>query len=177
MKKNIVKFLVLGLVLSLQIIPKAAFGATVTWIGGSGDWNTATNWSTSALPGTNDNVMISPAATITVTHSAGTHIVNSIQCSKAFVLSGGVLAVTTTFQASNTFTVSGGTLQSATVTTTNGASFIVQSGTLNGVTLNGVLDVGNSVSGATNSSTTNGSQVTVTVPLTSTNRFFRLQSY
>src|ERR1035438_9306540 len=134
--------------------------ATVSWVGGSGDWNTVTNWSTGILPGTNDNVVISPAATITVTHSAGTHTVNSIQSTKAFVLSGGLLAVTTTFQASNTFTLSGGTLQTATVTTTNGATFIVQSGTLNGVTVNGVMDVGSTYYGAsllvTNGLTLNG---------------------
>src|ERR1051326_2725814 len=29
-----------------------ARAATVSWTGGSGDWNTATNWSTGALPGT-----------------------------------------------------------------------------------------------------------------------------
>ena len=130
--------------------------ATVSWVGGSGDWTNTANWSTGILPGTNDNVVISPAATITVTHSAGTHTVNSIQSTKAFVLSGGLLAVTTTFQASNTFTLSGGTLQTATVTTTNGASLIVNgSGTLNGVTVNGTLDVGKSYNGA-NLTVTNG---------------------
>jgi len=25
--------------------------ATVSWVGGSGDWNTLINWSTGALPG------------------------------------------------------------------------------------------------------------------------------
>src|ERR1035441_49269 len=65
--------------------------ATVSWVGGSGDWTNTANWSTGILPGTNDNVVISPAATITVTHSAGTHTVNSIQSTKAFVLSGGLL--------------------------------------------------------------------------------------
>jgi hypothetical protein len=45
--------------------------------------------------------------------------------------------------------LSGGTIQGGTVTSTNGASLIVNgSGTLDGVTVNGVLDVGNSVNGA-----------------------------
>ena len=43
----------------------------------------------------------------------------------------------------------GGTIQGGTVTTTNGASFIVNgSGTLDGVTVNGVLDVGNTYNDA-----------------------------
>jgi hypothetical protein len=121
--------------------------ATVTWIGGSGDWNTTNNWSTGALPGTNDDVVIGSGPSITVTHSTGTHTVNSVQSEQAFVLSGGSLTVSNTFIASNAFTLSGGTLQTATVVTTNGASLIVSSGTLNGVTLNGVLDVGNSIDG------------------------------
>ena len=131
--------------LFLTFLP-ALYGATVTWIGGSGDWNTATNWSIGALPGTNDNVVIGAGASITVTHSAGTHTVNSVQSQQAFVLSGGSLTVSNTFQASNTFTLSGGMLATATVVMINGAWLIVSgsSGTLNGVTVNGVLDVGNS---------------------------------
>ena len=139
----------LAVFLALFFLNNTLMAATVTWIGGSGDWNTVTNWSTGALPGVNDNVIIAPAGNITVTHSSGTHTVNSIQSTEAFVLSGGLLAVATTFLASNTFTLSGGTLQTATVTTTNGASLIVSgsSSTLGGVTINGVLDVGNTYNG------------------------------
>ena len=32
--------------------------AVISWIGGSGDWNTATNWSAGALPGPDDDVVI-----------------------------------------------------------------------------------------------------------------------
>ena len=145
MKKHFATALVLGL---LVFFPALLQGATVTWIGGSGDWNTTNNWSTHTLPGTNDNVVIAAGASITVTHSSGTHTVNSVQSQQAFVLSGGTLTVSGTFQASNTFTLSGGTLQSATVVTTNGAFLIVSSGTLDGVTVNGTLDVGNTVNGA-----------------------------
>ena len=48
-----------------------AEGATVSWIGGSGDWNTPANWSTGALPGPNDAVMIGTEPNITVTHWPG----------------------------------------------------------------------------------------------------------
>src|SRR5208337_5171403 len=44
--------------------------------------------------------------------------------------------------------LSGGTVHGGVITTANGASFIVQSGTLDGVTVNGVVDVGNSYNGA-----------------------------
>ncbi len=130
------------------LLPTLLHAATVAWVGGSGDWDTATYWSTGALPGPNDDVVIGSGPGITVTHSTGADSVNSILSQQAFVLSGGSLAVSTTFEASNTFTLSGGTLQNATVVTTNGAGLIVNSGTLDGVTINGVLDVGNSVDGA-----------------------------
>jgi hypothetical protein len=136
-----------SLYLFCPILLPALHGAMVTWIGGSGDWNTTTNWSTGSLPETNDNVVIGAGASITVTHSSGTHTVNSVQSQQAFVLSGGSVTVSNTFHASNAFTLSGGTLGTAVVVTSNGDSLIVQSGTLDGVTVNGVLDVGNSVNG------------------------------
>ena len=122
--------------------------ATVIWVGGSGVWNTTNDWSTGALPGINDDVVIGSGPSITVTHSTGTHTVRSVQSQQAFVLSGGSLSVSTTFQESNTFTLSGGTLANATLVMTNGVQLVVNNGTLNGLTLNGVLDVGNSINGA-----------------------------
>src|SRR5579871_3248996 len=65
----------------------------VSWIGASGDWNATNNWSTGALPGTNDDVLLTAGSSITVTHSTGTHSVHSIQGIQPFVLSGGSLAV------------------------------------------------------------------------------------
>jgi hypothetical protein len=116
----------------------AAQAATISWIGGSGDWNTATNWSTGVLPGANDGVLIGAGASITVTHSSGTHAVKSIQSQQAFVLSGGSLTVSNTVQVNNTFTLAGGTLARATVLpSTNGVGLVVVgSSTLDGVTLN-----------------------------------------
>src|ERR1017187_819498 len=135
--------------LFLTFLP-SLHGATVTWIGGSGDWNTATNWSTGSLPGTNDNVVLGAGASITVTHSSGTHTVQSVQSQQACVLSGGSLTISNTVQVNNTFTLSGGTLVRGTVLQgTNSASFVVSSGTLDGVTVNGNWDVGATVNGAT----------------------------
>src|ERR1039457_4410140 len=147
MKTNLIA--ALGLYLFVSLFLLAVEGATVAWVGGSGDWNTATNWSTGSLPGTNDNVVIGAGASISVTHSSGTHMVNSVQSQQAFVFSGGSLTVSNTVQVNNVFTLSGGTLVNASVLQgTNGATFTVSSGTLDGVTVNGNWEVGVSVNGA-----------------------------
>ena len=122
--------------------------ATVSWVGGSGDWNVVTNWSTGILPGADDDVVIDSGPNITVTHSSDAHEVKSIRSQPAFVLSGGALTVSSTVLVSNSFMLSGGSLLHATVITTNGASLVVNSGTLDGVTIIGTLDVGNTVNGA-----------------------------
>ncbi len=61
---------------------------------------------------------------------------------------------------SNVLTMSGGTIHGGTVAATGSSSLTVSSGTLDGVTLQGMLDVGNSLSGAalgiTNNLTLNG---------------------
>src|ERR1039458_7420993 len=137
------------LVLWLPVLLECALcsGATVSWVGGSGDWNTATNWSTGALPGTNDTALINtPGGPFTITHSVGTHTVQSLQSQQAFTLSGGSLTVSNTVQINSTFTLSGGALVGATVLQpTNNSALIVNGLTavLNGVTVNGTLDVGN----------------------------------
>src|SRR5688572_32736235 len=96
------------------VVP-AVGAATIWWVGGSGDWNTAGNWNTGVLPSPNDDVLIDTQGVITVTHASGTNAVKSIQCSENFVLSGGSLTVSNTFQVNNALTLSGGTLKRATV--------------------------------------------------------------
>jgi len=61
-----------------SLISQPLSAATVSWIGGSGDWNTTANWSTGALPGPDDDVVIDRPGDITVTHSGGAHSVKSI---------------------------------------------------------------------------------------------------
>jgi RHS repeat-associated protein len=140
------KLLTLAL-LGLTSLPLQA--ATVSWVGGSGDWNTAANWSTGALPSTNDDVVIDRPGEITVTHSSGTHTVKSLLSQEAFQLSGGSLTVSNTVQVNSTFTLSAGALIRATVLQgTNGQGVTVISGTLDGVTVNGDLDVGNAYNSA-----------------------------
>jgi hypothetical protein len=88
-KSNVVRACCLMLLMTVW----AAEAATVSWVGGSGDWSTPANWSTDSLPGTNDDVVIGAGASITVTHLAGTDAVRSVQSQQAFVLSGGTLTL------------------------------------------------------------------------------------
>src|ERR1035438_1682844 len=151
MKRRLITLFVLGFVLRLLLYPMLLLGATVVWVGGSGDWNTATNWSTGALPGTNDDVSINPSGgPFIITHSSGSHTVKSLQSQQAFILSGGTMAISNSIQVNNTFTLSGGILIGATVVPgTNGQAVIASgSSTLDGVTVNGNLDVGNQNYGA-----------------------------
>jgi hypothetical protein len=100
-------------------------GATVTWVGGSGDRGDASKWSGGATPGQNDDAVIDTSkGAITVTVSSETVQVNSLSCEETLLLNGG--------------TILGGT-----VSTDNGGVLVVQSGTVDGVTVNGVLDLGN----------------------------------
>jgi hypothetical protein len=51
--------------------------ATVTWVGGaSGTWATAADWSTGALPGSGDDVIIN--GPVTVTHAAGSDTIHTL---------------------------------------------------------------------------------------------------
>jgi RHS repeat-associated protein len=46
---------------------------TISWLGGTGNWNDTTNWSTHTIPGSNDTVMISiPGSVVNVTDSEST---------------------------------------------------------------------------------------------------------
>ncbi len=90
---------------------------TDVWIAStSGDWNNPSNWSSGAIPLPADDVIIDPLdAPVTVTHSAGTHSINSLNSTQAFVLSGGSLTVT-----------AGASVVNNSFTATTGGSLIVQ---------------------------------------------------
>ncbi len=70
--------------------------ASVSWIhAGSGNWTTATDWSTGAVPGSGDDVSIVAAGAITVTVSAGNNLVDSLTtgANDALALTGGTLDI------------------------------------------------------------------------------------
>ena len=118
-----------------------------TWIGATGDWNLASNWSPSSPAGpptATDGATINatgPAYTVTIdtadvaqslTESSASATVDDIgplTLSAIFTLSAG------TFILDNGGTLSGGT------TEVTGGTFVCDGGTLSGVTYEGTLDL------------------------------------
>ena len=119
---------------------RSARCAVFTWSGTApGDWSNPVNWNPNGVPGTNDSA----------------------------VIANGVVSVTTMVPVSGislvgngSLNLAGGAIVNAVISTTNGASVVVNTGTLDGVVVNGLLDVGMSVNGAgltvTNGLTLNG---------------------
>ena len=105
-----------------------------------------------AQPFTNSGLVESPVGTLTVAGTLATGGLGNFQSSGGLLGISGVLTNTgqtlTLNGQANVLRLQGGAILGGSVTTSGGASLIVQSGTLNGVTVNGVLDVGNSVYGA-----------------------------
>src|SRR5947209_8722035 len=64
--------------LRLELLEDRIAPALNNWVGPAvgGDWNTATNWSANAVPGSGDDVNIS--ITGTVTHSSASSTVRSV---------------------------------------------------------------------------------------------------
>jgi hypothetical protein len=137
--------------------------SSVSWINPKGgDWDTAGNWSTGAVPTAGDDVTISIAVSNPITHNtSAADSVHSVTSADPIVLSGGSLSIAAASTFSNTVTLSGGTLAGGPISMTNGATLVGtnhsgQGGTLAGVTLDGTLDL----------ATNNAANVTVTGGLT-----------
>jgi hypothetical protein len=92
-----------------------AGAATVTWVGGDGDWSTPSNWSGGFVPGPGDDVVIGqiggpPPPFLQITHSNGVDRVSSLRCYENLLLTGGTLGVNTNSSVINgEFTASSGT--------------------------------------------------------------------
>ncbi len=110
--------------------------STVTWINPSGgDWDTGSNWSSGAVPGPNDDVVIDMPGqnSFTVTHAANVaDAVNSLTSQDAIWLYGGSLAITAASTIHGDLTVSYATLAVAGDLTVAGL-FTLEGGTLQGV--------------------------------------------
>ena len=80
----------------LEALEVRAVPSTVSWISStSGAWTTAADWSTLAVPGAGDDVVINESSTVTVTLAASTSI-NSLSVTGATLdVTGGTLAVAT----------------------------------------------------------------------------------
>ncbi len=108
----------------------AAPTPTVTWVGTTGgDWNTASRWSTGAVPQATDDVFIGLSAGQVVTISSGTVTVNTLTCDCALTVNSGVtLTLGNASQINGTLTLAGGTVGGAGALTVNGPFNVSASG-------------------------------------------------
>ena len=120
--------------------------STINWSNpAGGDWDTASTWGGSKVPGSSDDVVINEPGGITITHSQSTtDTVKSITAHDPINLSGGTVTVSGSVSDSSTINMIGGTLASATIasgttlqSSAPGASS--QTSTLQSVTIAGTL--------------------------------------
>jgi len=99
--------------LHLERLEDRTVPSTINWIGGSGDWNTASNWSvdtatmTQHVPGFADDVIIANAAQEPSLDSSVTVHNLTIQSGASLTLAGNALTVTGTFTNWGTFILQG----------------------------------------------------------------------
>jgi hypothetical protein len=137
------------------VAPISTHATNITWTNTvGGNWSVTNNWSPNQVPGISDTAIITNSGTYTVTVTTVVGVSNvflgSSSGTQALTLSSGSLNATniSTQTTNGAITLAGGTIANATINLTNGTSLIAQSGTFNGVTMSGTLDVGNSVNAA-----------------------------
>jgi hypothetical protein len=100
--------------------------ATVTWINpAGGDWDTAANWSSGALPGPSDDAVIAVPGIIVTHSSSASDSVSSLTISASdstLDLSNGSLSIAATSSISGDLTMEGGTLSAAGTLTVSGSA-------------------------------------------------------
>ncbi len=111
----------------------------------SGDWSDPLNWSSHAVPGPNDNVVIDvPSAEITVTLSARTNFFKNLTANETLLAASTMIQNGGEIRVSKSMTLDRSTIKGGTITTRDGAKLLCVNNipsTLDGVTLNGDLDV------------------------------------
>src|SRR5262249_34502922 len=87
----------------------------VFWSSGiDGFWEDPTNWSTGAIPGPEDNVIIDVVpGDLTITHAMGADVIKSLVACERLEMAGGSLQVTGASQFHQDVTLSGGILKGA----------------------------------------------------------------
>ncbi len=115
--------------------------STVSWVGGSGSWNTASNWSSGAIPTSANVVVINQPGNIQVTLTGNASVGSlSVTGDTLSVVNGTLTAATnSSFNASSSLSLS-----SATLTTASGAN-LTNSGTIS-VSTGSDLNVGGTYS-------------------------------
>lgn len=119
---------------------------TISWIGASGDWNTAASWSTGSVPSGVDTAVIATAGSVTIGVAAGESVVIADVIVGA---AGNVLDVEGTLTPSDTVTINTGsinlgskaTIDGGTIIDTTGTGIIGSGGTFDSVTIQGPLNI------------------------------------
>ena len=152
--------------LNIEVLEERAVPATITWINsGSGNWDTAANWSTGSIPGSSDDAVINTAAAATITIQGGDSLaVHSLTTSAtdALALTGGSLSLAANSSLGGNLTISNGLLFAGANLTIAG-TLTQTGGTLAGpgnVTIAGTFQwFGGSMSGAGTTQANGGLQL------------------
>jgi hypothetical protein len=110
----------------------------VTWIGegNATSWSDPKNWSTDALPGTGDDVVIDAAAHGGGVASSGNVAIHSLMSGKPLTINGGSFAVSSVSSVNSNLILSGGTFGGTGIVTVSGPSSMWSDGTLSGTVIN-----------------------------------------
>jgi hypothetical protein len=115
---------------------------SLTWNGGSGDWNDPANWTvisgTDSVPGADDNVTINAPGTyvVTVSDAEAVHNLTLSDVGAQVTVDGTLDVGGTVFNQSGTINVlTGGTLHGGTVDLTGGSALTLDNGTLQSTTI------------------------------------------
>jgi len=95
---------------------------TIAWIGGSGSWHDATNWSTGTLPTADDIVIIDVPGEVTVRFEGGSAVVANLLSEEHVALAGGELTLTGASELNQGLSFSDGSLKMEADTILAGAS-------------------------------------------------------
>jgi hypothetical protein len=110
----------------LIVLEHRSLLSAVNWVGGSGDWDTKSNWSTGQVPGASDDVTINVSPGITVTHQmTNNDQVDSLNVASADTLSisSGTLSIGSGMASAinGPLNLTGGTLEGTGTVTVSGA--------------------------------------------------------
>ncbi len=106
--------------LHLERLEERAVPSTIRWVCDNGDWSTPSCWEPARLPAAGDDVVIDRPGTITVTHSQGSTVVQSVTSQEGLTLQGGTLRMTAASSLNGPVLLSGGTLAGNSDVTVNG---------------------------------------------------------
>ena len=108
----------------LEVLEDRVVLSAIAWTNpDGGDWDTASNWSSDAVPTAGDDVTISIAVTNPITHGASSSdFAQSLTSQDPIEISGGSLSIAAASTINNTFMITGGELTGAGDVTITGST-------------------------------------------------------